>query len=141
MTELFSPEERKAILDTFNRLFGASLNPGERFAVFGAVKGERLVVTVEVADPDRTEVATFEMGHGINGDDDLPAVEARARSIEFAHEALVNYFQSGRWPKPHIDWREYTFDGKLLYFRGTVRNEKLEAAADAFLAEADVAEK
>ncbi len=139
--DIFSPEERETILETFGRLFGASLRRGERFGVVGSVVETRLIVAIEIADPDRTEVATFEVGHAIGGDDDVPVIEARARAIEFGHEAVSTYLQSDRWPAPHMDWREYTFDGKPLYFRGTVRNEKVEAAADAFLAEAEAAGK
>lgn len=134
---IFSPGEEQQILETFQRLFGASLRRGERFSVYGAFETEQLVVTIEIADPGRTEVARFEVGHTVGGDEDLPVIEARARSIEFAHEAVHSYLQSGRWPAPHLDWREYTFEGKPLFFRGSIRNEELEAAADALLAEAD----
>lgn len=139
-TEIFTPAEAAQVRDAFRRVFGASLAPGERFAVRGKNTDGRLEVCIEIADPDRTDVASFYAGFEVGGKDNVNEVEARATAVEFLHAAIHEYLQTDRFPRPHIDWREYTFEGKKLYFRGTVVNEAVEAQADALLAAAEAAE-
>lgn len=135
--EIFTPAERKQIEQTFQSIFGSSLRRGERFAVRGSNRDGRLEVCVELADPDRTEVASFFAGHEVGEGAELSEIEARAHAVEFLHAAVHEYLQTDRYPRPHFDWRDYTFDGKKLFFRGSVVNEALEQQADAFLAAAD----
>ena len=134
--DIFTPAEATQIRDTFGRTFGASLRPGERFSVSGTNVDGRLEVVLVLADPERTEVATFVAGHDVGHGAPLSEIDARAHAVEFLHAAIHDYLQSGRFPRPHLDWREYTFDNKKVYLRGSVVNEALEAQADALLAAA-----
>jgi hypothetical protein len=111
------------------------LRRGERFSVSGTLVEGRLEVVIELADPDRTDVATFTAGYEVGGAEDPTPVEARAHAVEFLHTVISDYLQSDRFPRPHIDWREYDFEGHRVFFRGSVVNEVLEREADALLGE------
>ncbi len=134
-SEIFTDSERDAIATSLFEAFRASLKPGERFRAAGQLEDERLTVTVELAGPEREEVQVFEAGHEVHAESELDLVAARAHAVEFLGGMIHRYLKDGRWPHPHLDWKAYTFEGIEVFFRGAVRNDKLEAMADALLAE------
>ena len=134
---IFSLPEREAIVRTFTESFRAKLEPGEEFAVDGGAESGRIFVRLTIADKDRENVTTMEAA--IEGDDEdiKVVVSARAAIVEFLHSMLDEYLREGRWPRPHLDWKEYAYERDTIFYRGSVVNEKLEAMADALLAAAE----
>lgn len=137
--DIFQDAEREEVERTFLRELGSSLKPGERFALSGQLDAERMVVALELAGPDREQVTTVEAGYELEDDTAAPfdLVEARAHAIEFLYAWMHEHLRDDRWPRPHGDWKEYTFRGQKVFLRGRVVNEKLEAMADEWLAKAD----
>ncbi len=135
--EIFSEGDRNEIAAAFRKTFGARLLPGERFTARGELEEHRLVVEIEMAVPDRTAVTSFFGGVELDPKGKATLLEHRARIVEFIGSMIDEHLREGRWPRPHLEWKEYTFEGRTLFFKGAARNEALEAEADRLLAEAD----
>lgn len=134
---IFNEEERETVLDTLRRELQANFTPGERFTLGGYVRDEKLVVWTELADPHREGVHRFEAGHEVDDNSDWNVFDARAHAIEFLHAMWAEYLRDERYPRPHSQWKAYGFRGKDVFFRGDVKNEKLETMADEWLAKAE----
>lgn len=139
---IFQPAERADIEQTLLRELGGSLQPGEAFTIGGELDAERLVVTLELADPEREQVLVVEAGYEVDaepspGRKPFDLVEARAHAVEFLFSWMHDHLRDDRWPRPHGDWKEYTFRAQKVFLRGSVVNERLEAMADEWLAKAE----
>ncbi|MCB9506115.1 MAG: hypothetical protein H6697_00430 [Myxococcales bacterium] len=135
--DIFAPEELRAIEKTFRGGFGAAFAANESLAVSGTLSDERIEVRVELADATRDEVAFFVAGMELAPEARVSVIEARALTVEFLFTIVSEYLTEGRWPPPHLDWREYTFEGKPVFLRGRAYNERLEKMADALLGEGE----
>ena len=59
--------------------------------------------------------------------------EASRAAVDVEGYVLDCFFQGDRSLRPPLDWQVLKYGGDTLYFRGTIRNETLEDAADALL--------
>lgn len=134
---IFSEAERKQIATALKRSFQSSLVPGERFFVAGELDDERIVVEIELSNPDRTAVTSFFGGKELVRNEETSLIEHRATIVDFLSAMIDEHLREGRWPRPHLEWKEYTFEGAVVFYRGAARNEALEAEADRILAEAE----
>jgi hypothetical protein len=135
--EIFSEGDRAEIAGAFRQSFRPSLLPGERFTARGELEAERLIVEIEMAVPDRTTVTSFFGGVELSKDDKTTLLEHRALLVQFIASMIEEHLREGRWPRPHLEWKEYIFEGKPVFYKGSGRNEALETEADRLLAEAD----
>lgn len=133
--DIFSDEERAAVVQTFSREFAAWLRPGEALTVRGYVRDEQLSVVCEVANGDRSDVHTFEAGVEVGPPPGVDLVQARVTAVEFLHAVVAEYLEAERWPPPHLDWAPYEYASQPVFLRGSARNELLERMADALLGE------
>lgn len=134
---IFSESERKQVADALKRSFRGALVPGERFAVAGELDDERIIVEIELSNSDRTAVTSFFAGRELVRKEETTLIEHRALLVEFLSAMIDEHLREGRWPRPHLEWKEYTFESATVFYRGAARNEALEAEADRILAEAD----
>ena len=134
---IFNEAERAEIGKAFRRTFGAALLPGERFTARGELEDERLTVEIELANPDRTVVTSFFGGSELPRKGKTTLIEHRVVLVEFLSGMIDEHLRNGRWPPPHLEWKEYSFQGSVIFFKGSARNEALESEADQILAEAD----
>ncbi len=137
--DIFSDDEQEAARQALHAAFGAWIKPDETFGIVGRFDGERLRVTIELADAPRTSVARFEAGYLFENDDET-VVELRALLVEFLGGMIEGWLRDDRWPPPHLDWQEYTWERTTIAFRGSVHNEALTRMADELLASADLDE-
>jgi hypothetical protein len=107
---------------------------GETWTAHGTLDDQHLGLSVVLATEDRTSVTTFECAAAFERVGDVSLVDLRARLVEFLGVMLSSWFRDERWPPPHLDWREYDWEGTPLSFRGSARNEHLEDLADRWLA-------
>ena len=134
---IFTEGEREQIAKAFRRTFGGVLLPGERFTARGELEDDRLTVEIELANPDRTLVTSFFGGRELPLKGETTLVEHRALLVEFLSGMIDEHLRNGRWPRPHLEWKEYTFAGQSVFYKGAARNEALESEADRILAEAE----
>lgn len=137
--DIFSEQEQEAARRALHDAFGSWITPDESFGIVGRFDGTRLRVTIELADTTRSSVARFEAGYLFERDDES-VVEVRALLVDFLGGAIERWLRDERWPNPHIDWQEYSFERTTLMFRGSVENEALTRMADELLAAADADE-
>lgn len=140
LEQIFQDREAGEIVATLQDEFGGLLRPGEQFALEGQMDAERLIVTLELADTEREEVLRVDAGHEVDAfraESGATLVDARAHAVEFLIGYVHEYLRNERWPRPHHDWKAYTFQGKQVFLRGMVVNEKLEAMADEWLKKAE----
>lgn len=135
--EIFSEGDRTEIAKALRETFGPSLLPGERFTARGELEEQRLVVEIEMAVPDRTMVTSFFGGVELSPKEKTTLLEHRARVVEFLATMIEEHLREGRWPRPHLEWKEYTFEGESVFYKGAARNEALESEADRLIAEAE----
>lgn len=136
---VFTDAERSRIERTLARELNPRMRAGESLTVRASVDAESLSVVLELADGAREDVSRFEAAFALD-DDAPPLADARATLVEFLHAVVDEWLRDGRWPRPHLDWRVYTFNGYEVHLRGASLNEKLEAMADALLAGGDASE-
>ena len=137
--DIFSDDELEAARRALHDAFGTWIKPDEAFGIVGRFDGERLRVTIELADTTRSSVARFEAGYLFENDDEN-VVEVRALLVEFLGGMLDTWLRDDRWPPPHLDWQEYSWERTTIAFRGSVENEALTRMADELLASADLDE-
>lgn len=133
----FTDEELRRIESAFRETFRSHMKRGEAFAAAGTLDERHLGLRIELANPDRSEVTHFELAFELVAVPDLPLVDARVKLTECAGAVWEEYLREDRWPPPHLDWREYTFDELPIQVRGAFRNELAESMADAWLAQAE----
>ena len=66
--------------------------------------------------------------------------EAVMMLLDFMSSYFEEYFENDENTFIPLDWKEFNFEGKSLHLRGQVRNLKQEKAADALLAQAELAD-
>lgn len=133
-THIFTDEETSAIEQTLHEHFERYLKAGETFSVSGEFDPEGLEVRVRLADAERRAVLDFHAGAEVDPAGRRTLIEARAQAIEFLHSMFLEYFRGGRWPNPHLEWKEYKWEAHAVFFRGELRDEYLESLADQLLA-------
>ena len=112
----------------------AYLEDDETFGVVGEVADDHLIVTFRLASGSGARVWTWEVAKRLEGEG---AAKASLTLLDFFFRVLEAWLQEDRWPNPHLDWKEYTWEGLTFSLRGEFRNEELDAMADAWLQRAE----
>lgn len=134
--EIFTPDEATQIAVLLKEAHRAYLHDGEDYAIRGDIDEDGLLVLVDLALPDRSEVSRFEVGALLAENQELALVDLRAAAVEFVSAWLLTWLRDGRLPRPHLEFKDYRWEDANLRFRGEVRNDLLVAEADRLLREA-----
>jgi hypothetical protein len=130
----------KAEIDTLRELLEtrhrARLRAGDSFAIDGVVTHGEAVVNLTMSDPNEEDVLHLETRCDVVANDLQNPMDGKHACFDLLDVALATYFESGRAWRPGLDWGAQTTDDIEVWIRGSVRNVKLERAADALLAEA-----
>lgn len=133
---IFADNEAAEISRIFRSQFESYLSPGETLLIDGDIDDDGVLVRAELASGARDEVGRFEVGAVLRDNAEVPLVDIRAGAVEFLMSWLAQWIRDGRFPRPHLDFKEYRWDDVTLRFRGDVSNAALVDEADRLLREA-----
>lgn len=133
---LFSDAERTDICRALAESFSERLLGNERFDVNGELRGDEVIVTVTLSTDDRSRVATFTASLLVNVEAGDTLAEARAAAVEFVHAWINDWLRSDREERPHLDWKEYDWERRVIRFRGSDVAQNLVELADELLRKA-----
>jgi hypothetical protein len=133
---LFTDVETRQILQTFERLFGGWIAPGETWTLSGALDGDDLELRLRGEQKDPPLVSLLEFGCTLEPERGFTVLEARSALVEALFALVDTWFRGERLPPPPLDWQRYQHEDRAFYHRGRVEREDLKAMADRLLAEA-----
>ena len=113
------------------------MRPSDIVAIEGVVTHGEAEVSLVIGDPEQTEVLSLETRCDLVANDLQNPIDGKHACFDLLDIALAEYFESGRQWRPGLEWALQTVEGVDVWLRGSVRNLKLEAQADALLAQAD----
>jgi hypothetical protein len=134
---VFSNPELRDVEKTLQSVYGASVEEDEKFEVAAALTGEHLEMVVSLANYDRTKVCRLQGATKVDNDDLEDFLNARADLFEFLSAMLEEFLESSRLRALHIDWKEYDYNERTMYFRSSLENEKVTEMADEWLRKHD----
>jgi hypothetical protein len=133
---LFTTPEQAELVAAFREAWTLALRPGEAPSIDGDVDDVRVRVEVVVAHAESGDETRVEAVALLDENETRDLVELRAAAIEFALSWLGDWLRGDRFPRPHIDWKEYRWEEVALRFRGESTNRRLRDEADRLLREA-----
>lgn len=133
---IFADNEASEVERVFRAQYESFLGAGERLRIDGDIDEDGVLVRAELATATRDEVGRFEVGALLRENTEVPLVELRAAAVEFLVSWLAQWLRDGRFPRPHLDFKEYRWEEVALRFRGEVTNLSLVEEADRLLREA-----
>jgi len=151
---IFSAHEIREACRALKEAFRTDLTPGEAFTITGSATQQGVTVSIELADEARTSVTRWQAAYALApssgsdeesgeaeadmaADDIRSLVAVRHGLVAFLTGYLESWFADERWPRPHLDWKTYTFGPYEFALRGETLNEALERMADELLAADD----
>lgn len=130
-----NPAEQKSIVKLLKKRHGLYLSPGEAFTCDGHLSHGDVHLKLMLSRPDQSHVVELEARADLEHNDIQNPSDAKSALLDFLDEVFLEYFEKSREMRMDLDWKVYNRDGVELQFRGSVRNRKVEAMADAWLAE------
>jgi hypothetical protein len=129
----FSDDFNKGLVELLMERHGPYLAPGESFACQGLLSHGEVKATIVLSNADESSVVTIEGRIDLELNDIQNPLDARDCVVDFLEEVIIEYFERERMLRPNLDWKEYTFGGNEIAFRGSVNNAKLDRMADEWL--------
>lgn len=130
---VFSNPELREIETALRDSFGAAIDDDESFTVAAALSGDHLEMVVELANFERTKVCRLHAATEVAPRDAEDFVNGRADLVEFEFAMMEEYLATSRLNALHIDWKEYDYNGRTIYFRSILEDEKARKMADDWL--------
>lgn len=128
-------EELAKIIKTLSERHHAHVKPGEVFELEGYMNHGEAYARLWLRDPEETQVLSMEARVDLIGEDIQNPDEGKMHALDILDLGLQEYFSTSRTWKPSLDWKAHKHDGVDVYFRGSVRNLKLEKMASELLGE------
>jgi len=130
---LLDTKTRAHVLNNLNERHSGGLLGGETFTVEARKLGDNVVATLVLAARDRTAVYTMEAAIVRERYSGMSVDDARDICLDFLDWYVGTYLQARREPLLPLDWQPHRFGDVEIMARGDLRNEFLDAAADAWL--------
>ena len=132
---IFSRPELTLVNETLNAELRSLLDDGEHIQATGGWIDGRATFRAAVATFDRSRVLRAECATAVPPDDAKELLVARAALVEFMAAMLEEWLNTERIRSPHIEWREYTYEGREFLYRASLHDEATESLADRWLRE------
>lgn len=130
---VFSNPELKEIREALTNAFGATIEQDESFEVAAALSGDHIEMVIVLGNYDRTKVCRLQAATEVDDSDPEDFLNARADVVEFLSAMLEEYLESSRLNALHVDWKEYEYAGRVVFFRSSLEDEKARELADEWL--------
>ena len=123
------------VLELLRQRHRSHLRPGDVLELDGVVTHGEATVSLTLRDPEGTQVLTLETRCDLVDNDIQNPIDGKMACFDLLELALTQYLESGRQWRPGVGWGPEACEDVTVCMRGSVRNLKVEAMADAWLEE------
>ncbi len=127
--------EIEEVLGLLRERHRSHIRPGEALTLEGIVSHGEAKVSLTLRDPEETEVLTLDTCCDLVENDLQNPIDGKMACFDLVELALSQYLESGRQWRPSLAWGPESVEDIAVWMRGSVRNLKVEAMADAWLKE------